>query len=145
MVPIGRPGRLEIGEVVCASTETWADLGVEGEWDVKAMGFETAANLGNTLPLDLFPAARRVPFVTSTCTATDERAAALFERTGGAVESMEGAAIVQVAHLGKLPVGEIRGISNVVGKRDRASWKLEEAAQAAQRTLIDWIEDNPSC
>lgn len=137
---------LEIGDVVCATTETWADLGVEDEWDVTAMGFETAPGFGNTLPLDVFPAARRAAFVTSsTCTATERRAHELALRTGGAVESMEGAAVVQIARHRNLAVGEIRGISNTVGKRDRASWRLREAAEIAQRTLITWIEDNPTC
>ena len=31
------------------------------------------------------------------------------------------------------------GISNHVGKRDRASWKLTEAADAAQQALCDWL------
>ena len=95
----------------------------------------------NFLPLSVFPAARRVPFVTSsTCTATDARARELVVRTGGAVESMEGAAVVHVALLEGKPVGEIRGISNPVGPRDRSTWRVREAAEAAQRVLIEWLE-----
>ena len=64
----------------------------------------------------------------------------LATRTGGAVESMEGAAILQVGALMGVPAGEIRAISNAVGDRDRAAWKLREAAEAAQTALLDWIE-----
>jgi futalosine hydrolase len=53
---------------------------------------------------------------------------------------MEGAAIVHVARLSGVPVGEVRGISNLVGRRDRASWRLGEAALRARQALIGWIE-----
>lgn len=132
---------LDLGDVACAESEHYADLGVEGEYDMRALGFEVAAGHFNRLPLSLYPAERRVGFVTSaTCTATDERAAELARRTGGAIESMEGAAVVHVALLRGLPVGEVRGVSNLAGKRDRASWRLKEAARAAQEALLAWIE-----
>jgi len=138
---------LAVGDVVCAESETYGDLGAEspqGFLDMQALGFpviDGATPLFNHLPLDLFPAARRVPFVTcSTCTGTDARAAAIASRTGGAVESMEGAAIVHVARMMDVPVGEIRGISNLCGARDRASWRVAEAAGAARDALVAWIE-----
>ncbi len=138
---------LAIGDVVAAESETYGDLGAmspDGFLDMEALGFpviEQTPPLFNRLPLDLFPATRRVPFVTcSVCTGTDEQAQTIVARTGGAVESMEGAAIVHVARLSQIPVGEIRGISNMAGRRDRASWRVAEAAAAARRTLIDWIE-----
>ncbi len=137
---------LSIGDVVCADTECYGDLGATsptGFLDMKTLGFpvvEEPAPLYNVLPLQLFPLARRVPFVTMTsCTGTDEAALALEARTGGAVESMEGAAVAHVGHLHGVPVGEVRGISNMVGKRDRAAWRLRDAAQAAQEALLTWI------
>ena len=137
---------LRAGDVVCAETETYGDLGAEspsGFLDMRALGFPVIAGgapLYNTLPLDLFPAARRVPFVTcATCTGTDAKAAELGARTRGAVESMEGAALVHVARLMKVPVGEVRGISNAVGARDRASWRLHEAAAAARAAVVEWL------
>ena len=104
-------------------------------------GFPVVADHHNVLPLSIFPADKRVPFVTSsTCTATAERAADLAARTNGAVESMEGAAIVHVALLEGMAVGEIRGISNMVGPRDRGAWQIKEAAHAAQEALLQWLE-----
>lgn len=139
---------LEPGDVVCAESEMYGDLGAEsreGFLDMQALGFPVIAEdppLFNRLPIDLFPAARRVPFVTcATCTGTDEKAAALAARTGGAVESMEGAAIVHVARLMGVRVGEVRGISNRVGDRDRTRWRLREAASAARASLVAWIEE----
>jgi futalosine hydrolase len=138
---------LEPGDVVCAESETYGDLGAEspdGFLDMRALGFPLIAGTApiyNTLPLDIFPAKRRAPFVTcATCTGTDVSARSIAARTNGAVESMEGAAIVHVARLMGVKVGELRGISNAVGTRDRASWRLHEAAAAARNALIGWIE-----
>jgi futalosine hydrolase len=121
---------LVVGDVVCAETETYGDLGAEspaGFLDMAAVGFPVIASdppLFNRLPLDIFPVARRASFVTcATCTGTDERAVALVARTGGAVESME-----------------VRGISNVAGNRDRQGWRVDEAAAAARAALVAWIE-----
>ena len=41
--------------------------------------------------------------------------------------------------LAGVAVGEIRGISNLVGNRDRAAWRVREAAEAAQMALLEWI------
>jgi futalosine hydrolase len=75
----------------------------------------------------------------STCTGTDASAGAIEARTGGAVENMEGAAIAHVAHLHGVPVGEVRGISNIVTNRDTSTWKLREAAEAAQTAVLAWV------
>ena len=142
----GAFNELGIGSVVCAESECYGDLGADspdGFLDLQALGFPLIAGqepVYNTLPLQIFPAERRARFVTvNTCTGTDERAAHIASRTRGAVESMEGAAIAHVAKLYGIPVGEIRGISNRAGNRDRSSWRVKEAAVAAQEALISWM------
>lgn len=142
-----RASGLQPGDVVCAASETYGDLGADspdGFLDMQALGFPVVAGdppIFNTLPLDIFPLARRVGFVTcATCTGTDEKADDIQARTGGAVESMEGAALVHVARMMGVPVGEVRGISNIAGRRDRGSWRLHEAAAAARKAVVAWIE-----
>ena len=139
-------GGLGLGGVVCAESECYGDLGADsadGFLDMEALGFPVIAApqpIYNLLPMQLFPAARRVRFVTmNTCTGSDQRARHLESRTGGAVESMEGAAIAHVATLFGIPVGEIRGISNRAGDRDRGNWRVKEAAAAAQEALLAWL------
>ena len=139
---------LEPGDVVCAESETYGDLGADsprGFLDMEDLGFPVIRGekpLFNRLPLDVYPVTRRVPFVTcATCTGRDHAAQALVERTGGVVESMEGAAIVHVAKLMGVKVGEVRGISNPVGNRDKGRWRLRESAQAAQAAVVRWIEN----
>ena len=133
--------------MVCAESEVYGDLGaesLEAFLDMEALGMPVIDGdppLFNRLPVDLFPVAHRVPFVTcATCTGSNDRAAALAARTGGAVESMEGAAIVHAARLMGVRVGEVRGISNVVGDRVRKRWRVSESAAAACDALVSWIE-----
>ncbi len=137
---------LQIGDVVCADTEVYGDLGAQspnGFLDMKALGFPVVSApspLFNELPMQVFPLERRARFVTvSTCTGTDAVAREIEARTRGAVENMEGAAIAHVAHLHEIPVGEIRGISNMVTNRDKSAWRLKEASEAAQDAAIRWV------
>ena len=136
---------IAVGDVVSADLECYGDLGAaspSGFLDMKALGFPVVASpqLYNDLPMQLFPTGQRVKFVTvSTCTGTDAAARSIAARTGGAVENMEGAAVAHVAHLHRIPVGELRGISNVVTDRDPKSWRLKDAATAAQEALLSWI------
>lgn len=137
---------LRVGDVACAETECYGDLGAaspSGFLDMKALGFPIVDGpypLFNELPMQVFPVERRVRFVTVTCcTGTESGAQAIESRTRGAVESMEGAAVAHVAHLHGVPVGEVRGISNIVTDRDTNSWRLKEAAVAAQEAVLSWI------
>ena len=137
---------LQVGDVVCAANECYGDLGAtspSGFLDMKALGFpvvDAATPLFNEIPMHVFPVQRRVPFVTvSTCTGTGEAAREIEKRTAGAVESMEGAAVAHVAHLHNVPVGEVRGISNIVTDRDTGAWRLKDAALAAQEAVLSWI------
>jgi futalosine hydrolase len=137
---------LDVGDVVCAASECYGDLGAtspSGFLDMKALGFpvvEAPSPLFNEIPMQVFPVQRRVPFVTITsCTGTEDGAREIERRTAGAVESMEGAAIAHVAHLHGVPVGEVRGISNIVTNRDTTTWRLKEAAAAAQEAVLSWI------
>jgi futalosine hydrolase len=139
-------GGLNIGSVVCAESECYGDLGAQsanGFLDMQTLGFpviQSAEPIYNVLPMQIFPASRKSRFVTmNTCTGDDESARHLEMRTGGAVESMEGAAVAHVAALFGVPVGEIRGISNRAGNRDRSTWRVQEAAIAAQEALLAWM------
>jgi futalosine hydrolase len=138
---------LRIGDAVSADLEIYGDLGAQsptGFLDMKALGFPVVAApkpLFNELPLQIFPTSARARFVTvSTCTGTESAAEEIRSRTGGAVENMEGAAIAHVAHLHGIPIGEVRGISNLVTNRDVKSWKLEQASNAAQEALLRWLQ-----
>lgn len=71
-------------------------------------------------------------FVTvSGVSATGERGAMLADQYNGICENMEGAAMARVCEEFRLPLLELRAISNFVEERDLARWKLAEACERA--------------
>jgi futalosine hydrolase len=55
------------------------------------------------------------------------------------VESMEGAAFHYVCLMEKIPFLQLRGISNYVGERNKANWKIRESIDALNQQLIKMI------
>lgn len=134
---------IALASAVWAESECYGDLGAgsaSGFLDMQALGFPVIAGpepVYNRLPISIVPPGKTAPFVTvNTCTGDDVTAREIGARTGGGVESMEGAAIAHVAALYGLPVGEVRGISNPVGNRNRSAWRVRDAALAAQEELL---------
>lgn len=75
----------------------------------------------------------------STITATATRARGLFELYCPVMESMEGAAAAHTAlHYG-IPFLEIRGASNLVGKRDKDAWDIPLAAENSCACLMAFL------
>ena len=66
----------------------------------------------------------------STATGTEDRAAHLMSEHGAVAEAMEGAGVAHVAVLHRIPVSEVRVISNQVGDRDHSTWDLKGALAA---------------
>ncbi|MGW7515169.1 futalosine hydrolase [Streptomyces sp. NPDC054796] len=124
-----------LGAVVVASAIVAADLGArtaEGFAPVTALGFGTDTHHP---PAGLVRAAAGAtgavtgPVLTvSTVTGTAERAAELAAlHPGAAAEAMEGFGVAEAASAHGVPVLEIRTVSNPVGPRDRAAWRIPEA------------------
>ncbi|CAM5653907.1 futalosine hydrolase [Streptomyces aurantiogriseus] len=127
-----------LGSLVVADEITAADLGAEtadGFLPVTELGFgaithrpppalvrqtatATGARTGTVLTV-------------STVTGTAARAAALRERHPRALaEAMEGFGVAEAAAAHGTPVLEIRAVSNAVGPRDRAAWRIGAALAA---------------
>jgi futalosine hydrolase len=82
----------------------------------------------------------------SIVTGVTAEAEALAARWGALAESMEGAAAAHVSALYGVPFLEVRGISNLVGDRDRARWQVRRAVAAASwaaRAIVDAFEMLP--
>ena len=54
-------------------------------------------------------------------------------------EDMEGFALAHVGKAFKLPVAQVRGISNKAGNRNRATWDLDLSSRNAQLTVLEYI------
>ncbi|WP_310830648.1 futalosine hydrolase [Paenibacillus pedocola] len=139
----GFPGRAPVGSLAVASEMIAADLGAE-----TPEGFRSAAELGfgsvsvpaasgtaEALAAALAAAGLMVstgPVLTvSTATGTAGTAAALAARHPGAVaEAMEGHGVAVAAQRFGIAALELRAVSNPVGPRDRAAWRIPEALDA---------------
>jgi len=82
----------------------------------------------------------------TTCAASDtpERAAWLHERYSGALaEDMEGFGVALACQLAGTPCWIVRGISNQVGDRDPAHWRIPAALTAARRRALELLGVDP--
>ncbi|MGW1889954.1 futalosine hydrolase [Streptomyces sp. NPDC002004] len=127
-----------VGSVVVADAITAADLGAEtadGFVPVTELGFGTVTHRP---PVSLVRAAAAAAdcatgevLTVSTVTGTAARAAALRARHPRALaEAMEGFGVAEAAAAYGCAVLEVRAISNPVGPRDRAAWRIGEALTA---------------
>jgi futalosine hydrolase len=71
----------------------------------------------------------------------DERSIAdVVARFAPQVETMEGAAFMYCCLTGGQVFAQVRGVSNVVEKRSRASWKMEDAIRNLTRTARSMLD-----
>ncbi|MCT4356835.1 futalosine hydrolase [Streptomyces sp. Je 1-79] len=137
-----------LGSVVVSDTIVAADLGAQtpdGHLSVEELGFGRSTHpVGPALTRRVSDALTHGgqphtvgPVLTvSTATGTAGRAAELAVRHPGAVaEAMEGFGVAEAAAAHGVPVIEIRAVSNAVGPRDRAAWRIGEALDALRHTF----------
>ena len=156
---------LRVGDVAVATEEIWGEFGVvdRAGWSGgEAIGIPLLDGdppLYNRIPLDRADSeaalaaaeamseefgnrARMGSFLTlQNVTGTDEQAQILDDRFGALCENMEGAAAAQVCTLYSIPYVEIRGISNLVEKRDLSKWDIPTAVTRAQAVVLELIKN----
>jgi futalosine hydrolase len=149
-----------LGSVVVADEIVAADLGAdtpEGFLPVEELGFGrgshrppagltarmvTALGASGDLRTVLAPV-----LTVSTVTGTARRTVELAARhPRAAAEGMEGFGVAEAAAAHSLPCVEIRAISNVVGPRDRAAWRIGAALDSLRRafSLLSPVFEEPS-
>lgn len=137
------------GDLAVSGRIVQADLGAQdgGQWlGLETLGLSILPDAPHAASFAVWEGAADLagrvgaaygPLLTlSTVTGTAARAQALTARFPGALtEGMEGAGVAHAALLAGVPALEVRGVSNPVGPRDRASWHLPEALAATRRGL----------
>jgi futalosine hydrolase len=129
----GFAGRADIGQVVLATEIRVADLGAEtddGFLSVDDLGFASAAVRATAPALPGLDPRRGIVLTVSTVTGTSRRADELAVRHDAVAEAMEGFGVAEAARAAAVPVGEIRAVSNRVGRRNRAEWDVPTALAA---------------
>lgn len=127
-----------VGSLVVAEEITAADLGAEtaeGFVPVTGLGFGVVTHRPpESLVREVAQATGARPgtvLTVSTVTGTAARADALRARHPRALaEAMEGFGVAEAAAAHGVPVLELRAVSNPVGPRDRAAWRIPDALAA---------------
>jgi futalosine hydrolase len=142
---------LKLGTAVTVSREIVADMGVfenDGYRDIFALGlteenmppFEQGAIVNHHDSLVECASLPVVSAVSVNEISTNPDKIALFaEKYKADIESMEGAALHYVCKMQQIPFIQIRGISNMVGERDKTNWKIPESLLAANNACINLI------
>ncbi len=151
----GFPPHAPLGSLVVADEITAADLGAEtpdGFLPVTDLGFGTVTHRPPAALVREAAAASGAltgtVLTVSTVTGTAARADALRARHPRALaEAMEGFGVAEAAAAHGVPVLEVRAVSNPVGPRDRAAWRVGDALTALTEgfgklapVLESWIQ-----
>lgn len=138
------------GTVVAVKEEIVADMGVEEEgvfkdlFDLKLQNNchpyinKTLVNPHYTW-LDKINLNEARGISVNEITTHPEKIHWLREGLGAVVESMEGAALHYVCLQEQVPFIQLRAISNFVGERDKAKWKMQEAVANLNEQLIRFV------
>ena len=142
---------LVLGTAVTVRQEILADMGVyetDGYHDI----FELGLAEENVPPLeqgaivnhhDHLIESASLPAVSAVSvneiSTSAEKINVFAEKYKADIESMEGAALHYVCAMQQIPFIQIRGISNLVGERDKTKWKIPESMLAAINACINLI------
>ncbi|MEO1450700.1 MAG: futalosine hydrolase, partial [Bacteroidota bacterium] len=140
---------LVLGGVIEVETDVYAELGAdspEGFLSLEALGFPAWQAAGQPGYNHLFnPHAGRsgLPLVRAITVnrvhGTAERIAKTARQWRPSIESMEGAAFLQVALEAGIPCTAIRSISNYVEPRNRAAWDIPAALRGLEAAAMNFL------
>ncbi|MCS4227746.1 futalosine hydrolase [Sphingobacterium sp. BIGb0165] len=138
---------LKIGEVVQVTSESLIELGAEDDLQfipIEQLGFgksKFGSSLlqGKNIAIP-FLAQRHGITVNKVHGNAESIAKVLQINPSSCIESMEGAAAFFAADKMELPVIELRGISNYVEKRNRATWNIPLAIMNSNKALIQTLD-----
>ena len=133
------------GTVVHITEDRLAELGAEdGDTflPIEELGLgQSSVIVNDTMPQNaaLLPLPRVCGITVNTVHGDDASIAAVRQRCAPQVESMEGAAFAYACTLAAVPYAQVRAVSNLVERRNRAAWRLDlaiaELNDAALRIL----------
>ena len=140
------------GDVVEVVNEHLADFGVDDNGVFKHVFDEKFIErddfpfrdgiLMNPVKHHFTNALRNVTGVTvNTASGSVERIKFIKEKFNPDVETMEGAAVFYVALHQRLPFVEIRSVSNMVEPRNRKDWKVSQAIEKLNSTVIGILDE----
>jgi len=143
---------LKIGDLAVASSEVLSELGLCVGAGIGSADDLALAGLSQEIAMDpdlaeaLAHAAAQVATARTGrflsvvgVSADDHQALQRADRFHPLVENMEGFAAALVGQKIGIPVGEVRGISNIAGNRDKSRWNLPLADERAQEAVLGYL------
>ena len=140
-----------LGKVMVVASESIADLGVREKGSFKDL-FETGLQKENEAPfkkrkltnptirsLNILKTDTVAAVTINEITTSNKRIAEIIATHNPVLESMEGAALHYVGSLTKTPFIQIRAISNYVGERNKAKWKLKESIEQLEAYVLTYL------
>jgi futalosine hydrolase len=135
------------GSVVHVASDRIAELGAESD-----DGFVSIDDLG--LPAEYTFVNAAVPenaalsglpiasgITVNTVHGSEESIATVVRRFNPDVESMEGAGFMHACQIHGIAFAQVRAVSNIVEKRNREAWTLDEAIAALARAALDILDN----
>ena len=140
-----------LGKVMVVASESIADLGVRENGRFKDL-FETGLQKENEAPfkkrklinqgvkkVNLLKTNTAAAVTINEITTSVKRIKEIIEAHNPILESMEGAALHYVGSLTKTPFIQIRAISNYVGERNKAKWKIKESIEQLEAYVLTYL------
>lgn len=143
--------KMHLGKVVTVNNEILGDTGVEeeGKWkdlfDLKLEKSSYHPFEKRKLPnqylkeYNLLKLSEVSSITVNEITTNKERIDQLIKKYEPGIESMEGAALHYVCREMNVPFIQIRSISNYIGERDKTKWKMKEAIENLNQTLLKYV------
>ena len=138
---------IDVGTVVHVVSDRLAELGAEDGvrlLTLEELGLPGESEFVNLDPpsnfeLEALPAVKAI--TVNTVHGSEPTIAAVTDRFGPQVESMEGAAFMSACLIHKVSFAQVRAVSNVVERRNRTSWKIAEAITNLNVAALRIIND----
>jgi futalosine hydrolase len=119
---------------------TVEELGLGGsESEPQARGVMMNREPPTLAPLRALPAVAGI--TVNTASGHEAAIAAIVARFNPQVESMEGAGFMHACLIHRVPFAQIRGVSNMVERRNREAWKMPLAIRAVCNTALDLLDE----
>jgi futalosine hydrolase len=143
---------VNLGKIVVVKEEALADMGVqeEGKWkDIFDLKLEKSSyhpfekrKLPNPwlTKFNLLKLPEVCSITINEITTDPERIQQLVKKYDPLIESMEGAALHYACREAGIPFIQIRAISNYIGERNKANWKIKEAIDNLNQTLLKYVD-----
>lgn len=141
-----------LGKVVAVKEEMLGDVGVmeDGKWkdifDLKLEKSSYPPFERRKLPnpwlgkFNLLKLPEVAAITINEITTDKDRIQQLIKKYDPFIESMEGAALHYVCRQTNIPFLQIRAVSNYIGERNKANWKIKEAIDNLNEALVKYVD-----